>query len=142
MKKNEEKYFINLAGEYAVCSELAKRNIQANLTLGNKKAVDIIILKNDNTALTVEVKTTNKNKFVTGFFQKYFSEELPHPNIWVLVQLHENNKTRFFILTHDDVADVQMRVNKMSKWEHVNGVDNIPLKEILEFENKWEKITN
>ena len=67
---------------------------------------------------------------------------MPHPSIWVLVQLHETNKTRFFILTHDDLADVQMRVNKMSKWEHVNGVDNITLKEILEFENKWEKITN
>ena len=43
-----EKYFLNLAGEFAVCSELAKRNIQANLTLGNKKSVDLIILKEEN----------------------------------------------------------------------------------------------
>lgn len=40
MSKTEEKYFLNIAGEFAVCSELAKRNIQANLTFGNKKAVD------------------------------------------------------------------------------------------------------
>ena len=44
----EERYFLNIAGEFAVCSELAKRNIQANLTLGSKKSVDLIILKEEN----------------------------------------------------------------------------------------------
>ncbi len=142
MKKNEDKYFINLVGEYAVCSELAKRKIQANLTLGNKKAVDIIVLRDDNKAVTIEVKTTKKNKIVTGFFQKYNSPESPHPQIWVLVSIDEQNKTRFFILTHQELASIQMKVNKMSNWKYVNGVDNIPIQQITDYENKWEKILN
>ncbi len=73
MTKQEEKYFLNIAGEYAVCSELAKRNIQANLTLGNKKAIDIIVLKEESKAITIEVKTTNKNRIVTNFFSKIHS---------------------------------------------------------------------
>jgi hypothetical protein len=141
MSKQEEKYFLNLAGEYAVCSELAKRKIHANLTLGNKKAVDIIVLKEGNKALTIEVKTTNKNRIVTGFLQKYKTPEVPHPDIWVIVIIDKLNENRFFILTHYEVAKVQMKVNKVNEWsENKGGVDNIPLSAILEFENKWDKI--
>jgi hypothetical protein len=32
MSKTEEKYFLNIDGEFAVFSELAKRNIHENLT--------------------------------------------------------------------------------------------------------------
>ena len=137
----EEKHFLNLAGEYAVCSELAKRSIQANLTLGNKKAVDIIVLLNENKAKTIEVKTTNKNRIVTGFFQKYKTPETPHPDIWIMVIIDKLLSTRFFILTHEEVAMTQMKVNKLDNWaENKGGVDNIPIKDLLEFENKWEKI--
>ena len=133
----EEKYYLNLAGEYAVCSELAKRNITANLTLGNKKAIDIIVLKDNSKAVTVEVKTTNKNKIVTGFFQKYTSPESPHPDFWIFVLIDKLLNSRFFILTHKELAEVQMKVNKMNKWEYVKGVDNIPLKAFEVFEDKW-----
>jgi hypothetical protein len=37
MSKTEEKYFLNITGEFALCSELAKRKTIANLTLGNKR---------------------------------------------------------------------------------------------------------
>ena len=92
MKNQEEKYNLNLAGEYAVSSELAKRNIQFNLTLGNKKAVDIIVLKEENKAITIEVKTTNKNRIVTGFFQKYKTPDVAHPDIWIFVIIDKSDK--------------------------------------------------
>ena len=37
-----QKHFIGLAGEYSVCAELAKNQINASLTIGNKKAVDTL----------------------------------------------------------------------------------------------------
>jgi hypothetical protein len=143
MASKEEKYYLNLAGEYAVCSELAKRNIQANLTLGNKKSVDIIIITDKNEAVTIEVKTTNKNRFVTGFFQKYKTQEMPHPDFWVFVTIDKTLNTRFFIVSHEELAKIQMVRNKMTNWvENKNGVDNVLVEHVVDFENSWNKLIN
>ena len=100
-KSQDEKYSLNMAGEYGVCAELHKREITANITLGNKKAVDIVIIS-DNKVWTIEVKTTNRNKFVTGFFQKFPTPDtMPCPDFWVLVHICPKTfLTGFFVLTH------------------------------------------
>ena len=88
----EEKSFLSMAGEYGVCSELHKRKIAANITLGNEKAVDVVIIS-DNDVWKIQVKTTNKNKFVTGFFQKFLTPETtPKPDFWVLVHIREDSE--------------------------------------------------
>lgn len=143
MAIEEEKYYLNLVGEYAVCSELAKRKIQANLTLGNKKSIDIIILTDKNKAVTIEVKTSNKNRFVTGFFQKYKTQETPHPDFWVLVAIDKTFNTRFFILSHEELAKIQMVRNKITSWaENKGGVDNVLVEHVIDFENSWNKLIN
>ena len=58
-----------MAGEYGVCAELFKRGFDANITYGNMKATDIIILMPDKTYRRIEVKTSRETRFVTGFFQ-------------------------------------------------------------------------
>jgi hypothetical protein len=50
-----KKYDTNLASEYYTLSMLYRKGIQAFLTLGNKKAVDIII-KNQQSIITLDVK--------------------------------------------------------------------------------------
>ena len=50
------KYNTNLASEFYVLSMLHRLGVDAALTLGNKKAVDIIIANEDKTIITVEVK--------------------------------------------------------------------------------------
>jgi hypothetical protein len=141
MANNTEKYFLGLAGEYAVCSELAKRNIQANLTLGNNKSIDIILVDENNTDTTIEVKTSNKNRFVTGFFQKYKTQETPHPDFWILVTIDKTFHTRFFILSHEELAKIQMVRNKITSWaENKGGVDNVLVEHVIDFENSWDKL--
>ena len=49
------KYNTNLAAEFYVLSMLYRLGADASLTLGNKKAVDIIVVK-DGTTTTVDVK--------------------------------------------------------------------------------------
>ena len=39
---------LGMAGEFSVCAELLKRGHNASITMGNAKAVDIVILKEDN----------------------------------------------------------------------------------------------
>ena len=138
----QAKHFLNLSGEYGVCSELLKRGIDASVTLGNKKATDIIIIK-DNRAYVVEVKTTNKNKIVTSFFQKYTTRDTtPHPDFWVFMFIDPaTNLSEYYVLTHEEVAKEQMKVNQMTKWEAVKGgVDNIKLPQLEPYKNKWETI--
>ncbi len=51
-----QKYNTNLAAEYYVLSMLYRKGLDAHLTLGNKKSIDIIIEKDDGSLLTVDVK--------------------------------------------------------------------------------------
>jgi len=137
-----EKLRLSMAGEYCACAELLKRGHNASITMGNAKAVDIVILKEDNTYRRIEVKTSRNKRFVTGFFQKYFDITLPlHPDFWVLVYIDEKNHSHYYILTHQEMGEVQMKRNEMDEWEQICGCDNVLLKDIEQFEDMWEKIS-
>jgi hypothetical protein len=136
-----EKHFLNLAGEYGVCSELAKRNITASITYGNHKSADVLIINAETKkVLVLEVKTTRSKKIVTGFFQKFKTENTIHPNFWIFVLIDKNNISRYFILSHLELAEVQKKRNGMTKWSYINGVDNVLLENFENFENCWDKI--
>lgn len=50
------RYDTNLAAEFYVLSCLHRIGLTANLTLGNKKGVDIVVARDAGDAVTVEVK--------------------------------------------------------------------------------------
>ena len=52
-------YNTNLAGEFWVLSTLNRLGIEAQLTLGNKKSVDILVIRNS-TVYTLDVKALAK----------------------------------------------------------------------------------
>ena len=131
---------LGMAGEYAVASELLRRGKDVSLTLGNAKAVDVFVYNLNSDFQTIEVKTSKSKRFVTNFFQKYPTPSTPHPDFWVIVYIDNNNVSNFFVLTHQEMADVQMQRNNMTSWAHVNGVDNVTLKDILPYKDQWSKI--
>ncbi len=49
-------YDTNLAAEFYVLSVLHRLGAEANLTLGNKKAVDIVVVRDTGDTVTVDVK--------------------------------------------------------------------------------------
>lgn len=53
-------YDTNLAAEFYVISCLHRIGLTANLTLGNKKGVDIVVVREAGDAVTVEVKGVAK----------------------------------------------------------------------------------
>jgi hypothetical protein len=55
-KAHTKKYNTNLAAEFHVLSILHRLGLEATLTLGNKKAVDIFIFRPDGKTLTIDVK--------------------------------------------------------------------------------------
>jgi len=50
------RYNTNLAAEFWVLSALYRIGVDAHLTLGNKKAVDIVIIRESDIAFTIDVK--------------------------------------------------------------------------------------
>ena len=125
--KTEEKQFLCKAGEYSVCAELQKRNINASVTAGAMLPGDIIIY-HDLKIWMVEVKTTKSAKIVTAFFQKYYDpERINKPAFWVLVHIHpETLISDYYVLTHEEMTKEQMIRNGMTEWKAVKrGVDNI-----------------
>lgn len=137
----KSKNLLSLCGEYAVASELCKHGFNASITYGNAKAVDICVFDEDtNIYKRIEVKTSRNDRIVTGFFQKYDYDTVQHPDYWIIVYIDENNINHFYVMTHEEMGNAQMQRNNMFEWYKVDGVDNIRLKDIQIFENKFDKI--
>ena len=62
-----EKAFLNLAGEFAVASELNRRRVLSSVTYGAAKSADVFAMNADMTKVVrIEVKTTDKRKWPIG----------------------------------------------------------------------------
>lgn len=134
------KQLLSLCGEYAVVSEMCKHGYDASITLGNAKGVDVVVFDGDNHYRKIEVKTSRNERIVTGFFQKYDGDTESHPDYWIVVHIDENDQNHYYVMTHEEMGNVQMSHNKMNEWYKVQGVDNIGLREIAMYENRFDKI--
>jgi hypothetical protein len=56
MGKSKHAYETNLAAEFYVMAALYRRGADASLSLGNKKAVDITVIRQPGDAVTIDVK--------------------------------------------------------------------------------------
>lgn len=65
--RERQAYNTNLASEFYVMSVLCRLGLEANLTLGNKKAVDIVVVRAAGDAVTVDVKAVvGKTDWLAG----------------------------------------------------------------------------
>lgn len=95
------RYDTNLAADFYILSCLHRRGLTANLTLGNKKGVDIVVVRQAGDAVTVEVKGIAKkydwpaDNFVTQDPQRHFvalvsfegqidAPGMPAPRVWII----------------------------------------------------------
>jgi len=165
MKKTEiGKYHLSLAGEYRVASELLKRGLNATVTFGHAKSADVVAYGSNRKATVIEVKTSQRKKFVTGFYNNYKTPEDEHPDFWVLVQVKVDpdgsSRERFFVLSHVELSVIQAKRNRGYRIKHGDvtkrqrlswedhyrltndrhGVDNVLLTDVEKSEDKWDKI--
>jgi hypothetical protein len=148
-----EKYNLNLAGEYRVAAELLLRGLYAAVTFGNMKGADILAVGTNRRSAVIEVKASQKKNFVTGLYQKYRTQEIQSPNFWVLYSVSNVDhgfKERFFVLTHQEMAEVQGERNfpgegltYLQVADRVKtGVDNVRISDVERFEGLWDKIVH
>ena len=94
------KYNTNLASEFYVLSMLHRLGADAALTLGNKKAVDIIVANEDGTVTTIDVKGLEKRYdwpfddrklvqktqhfYILVCFDGKITDPLSPPSVWII----------------------------------------------------------
>ncbi len=98
-EKRQRGYDTNLASEFYVLSALHRLGLDATLTLGNKKGVDLVVACGPGRAYTVEVKAVKgKNDWLVGSlgavprdhhfvvlvcYEDLFTEPDIPPTVWV-----------------------------------------------------------
>lgn len=136
----QDKTFLSRAGEFGTLSELLKRKLDARITIGNTKAMDIQVMYPDGNWKSIEVKTSRSKRFVTNYWQKYYDTTKVHPDYWVIVHIDESDISHYYILTHAELGETQTKLNRCPPEACRNGVDNVRLKDIIQFNNMWDKI--
>ena len=132
-------YNTNLASEFYVLSMLHRLGADAALTLGNKKAVDIIVVNKNRTITTIDVKGLEKRYdwpadnirllkdpqhfYVLVSFEGKITDPLSLPSAWIipaneLAQFIRKYKTRTVISRADVKAKGQ---NFLHAWSLIIG---------------------
>jgi len=135
------RYNTNLAAEFYVLSCLHRRGVVANLTLGNQKGVDIVVVREAGDAITVEVKglagkyewpannlvnqTPKSQHFVAlASFEGHIRErEMPPPRVWIV-----------------SFTELKKRFIRKYPSGRVNVSRSVLLSEGSQFENAWHLI--
>ncbi len=81
----QQGYPTNLASEFYVSSVLCRLGYDASLTLGNKKAIDIVVVRDEGNAITIDVKA------VAGRMDWLLGNAMPHeaPTHYVVLLSYE-----------------------------------------------------
>jgi hypothetical protein len=157
-----DKVFLNLAGEFAVASELNRRRVLASITYGAAKSADVFALSADMSKVArVEVKTTGSDTWVVG--EKATREPSRVPTMfWVLVKLppasndpadddasRGRHAPRYFILSAPEMHQAwRKRADKYRaayRGRHGHdfvgiGVPKVTLDGVAAFEGRWRTI--
>ena len=138
--KTKDKNAVALAGEFAVLSQLALRNYDANMTLGRTKGVDILVSDPDTGKMfKLEVKTKLRESEKQDSRSKIFGRVIGG---WLMSEKHETiadpslfycfviiwksadkatrkptHKSRFFIVPNDVVAHYVKKQHELWRME-------------------------
>lgn len=159
--RQEEKYYLALAGEFFVAGELNRRGIFATVTYGAAKNADVMVV-DDQTgqSAVIEVKTTAlpNRRWITG--RNAIRPESVRPNhFWALVLLPALNgdstaSPRFFVFTSEEIVNATTAIADSYAEKYLQkhgtpfasdkGVYGLSLEEVeaTQTEARWEKITN
>jgi hypothetical protein len=151
----EEKSFINLAGEFLVAGELNRRRLAASITYGPSKSADIYVFSRTGDKLAkVEVKATEKSQWPVG--HRAMSDENEKIGIfWVLVRLpiDANLVPEYHVFTGEEITKLTRHHYKeyMDGYKLKHGHDydvskgdvpNLKYTQVSTYRGGWHKIEN
>ena len=160
----ESKSLLNLAGEFAVASELNRRRVHAAVTYGASKRADIFAIGNNGDRLVrVEVKCTDKGRWPIGPRGATPPGTDADRARWVFVLMppplgvspsgedRAAAAPRFFVLTPTDVfAAFKRGADKFNEGYRARhgkdydklGMPNLTMGDVEPFESRWDLIVD
>ncbi len=127
-----------IASEFLVAGELARRGYNVTLTMGNTKAIDLLIEKN---GILIPVQVKGIQRTASICWNISLNKIQGHSVMYVLVNLHSDtmDQPEYFILTEEDVVGnfkptksgrdyldykLACRLNFKNRWEKILGIEN------------------
>lgn len=137
MKKNG--YNTNLASEFHVISLLHRLGLDANLTLGNKKAVDIVVVRREGDAVTIDVKAVaGRVDWLVGNVPV-----VPKQNHFVVLLTYDgkfedvHSTPRVWVLPHVEIIPLVKSAKSPSTMRYISRGD---VTKLTQYEDAWHLI--
>lgn len=108
---SDEKIQLGLAGEYAVASELCRRGVYTQLTLGNYKRADLLVIGKERNVCRIEVKAKKGPKWANI---KGVSDEDAYI-VFVDLRKPETERPDFYVLSSEDWRKAALKVVKQKQ---------------------------
>jgi len=122
-------YNTGIAAEYFVLSQLYRQNIEAYITIGNKKSIDIRIIKKDGTPISLDVKA------VRGYTSLIVNNITHSPNHYFAFVVY-NEKFENIEYMPEIYILHSMMIKDIIK--HYNKELRVMKGDILGYLNQWE----
>src|ERR1700691_6165194 len=133
MNKRHSVHQTQWAAQFAVASELCKRNYQVALSLGNQPGFDLMVMSPNADTFPVEVKGLYKRSYWRMEKKKL------HPKLFYVFAFvpDGDERNRFFVMTQKTVDRFidQHRKEGGNSPKHVSGIQ-WPIVE--KYENRWD----
>ena len=147
------KELLGLAGEFAVCSELARRGIYPLLTYGNRKRIDILTESTPPIRISVKSKQGKKWPFQKGivgdeilvYVDFYHKDQGERPDFYVLRADDWLDVARERIKHIDPAKDTaELRDGYTPVYYRVSGKvivgTHIGIDDIQDYRERWDKL--
>ena len=144
MNKKRSVHRTQWAAQFAVASELCKRNYQVAFTMGNHPEVDLMVISPEKRPFLIDVK---------GLYKKNFWVVTPktaRPNLYyVLAFVPDDEPNQFFILSQSEVnREVPRHLDKIRATRLDKGlsIDKVGIMPGLtwvyaeRFKDRWNKL--
>ena len=132
-----EKQLTGMSGEYFTLGKLFKKGLQAAVTVGNAKAIDILAYNTINRKnYNVQVKTLRKKE---DFFLK--EKNINSDHIFVFIVLNEfGNDEEYYIINGSEILkNINKFFGSTYKSENPSKMSTIRYKALKEYKDNWKE---
>lgn len=125
-------YETGIASEYLVLSILFRLGANAFLSMGNKKAVDILISKSDGTFYEIDVKS------VSGYSSIPVNNIKEKANRFIIFVVYRNKFRNIDSLPNFYIVPSKIVIDRCDHFKEQMRI--MPKKHILEYKDRWDLI--
>jgi len=138
--KNFENQLTGMAGEYLTVGKLFKKGLQAAITVGNAKAVDILVYNPENNKnYNVQVKTLRKKNC---FLLKEKNINPEHIFVFIILNEFENNEDYFILKGSEILNDINKFFGSTYKSENPSEMSAINYGPLKGYKDNWKEFEN